>query len=203
MRRAWIIFAAISVGCAAPAPGPTSPAPVVITPVALAPPNGRVLEYGTLAPIVGAVVSFYDFEAWFTAGASKDPIASVVTNATGGYHVDLPPLRYRVAVDGVGVADMMLRPDTPHGDFIARPLNCLVTYGFVTDAATGAPLAGGLVSASGRQATTTSRGWYVIDFGCNQPSRGGTVVMAFTRDGYQRRQTIFHAGRIDAGLMPQ
>jgi hypothetical protein len=202
MRRtgAWIVAAVISVGCGAPA-APTSPAPVVNASAPLTPPTGRVLEYGTLAPISGAVVSFFSFDL-------APPIASVGTDATGGYRVDLAPGTYRVAVDDVPVAVLTVRPGTPHGDIIARAGNCSVTYGFVTDAATGAPLAGAVVSLTGRRATTSSRGWYLIDFGCDLPIGGNTTFIDFTREGYTRQTPIYGRGvrgtrRFDAALAPE
>ena len=212
MKRtaAWIVVAVISVGCAAPA-APTSPAPVVSTPAALAPPDGRVLEYGTLAPVSGAVVSFLSFEYLFTANASKLPVASAVTNATGGYHVDLPPVpfdSYRVVVDGAEVANLTLRPEAPHGDFIVRAGNCSIAYGFVTDAATGAPIAGADVLVLGRRATTSSRGWYLIEFGCNLPIGGNTTFINFAREGYASKAMTYGRGvlgvrRFDATLARQ
>lgn len=212
MRRtgAWIVVAVVSMGCAAPA-APISPAPAVVTPASLEPPDGRVLEYGTLAPVSGAVVSFFSFEDLFTANAPKSPVASVVTDATGGYHVDLPPVlldRYSISVDGVAVAAMTLRPGTPHGDFIVRAGNCSIAYGFVTDATTGAPLAGVDVLVLGRRATTSSRGWYLIEFGCNLPIGGNTTLIHFTREGYATRAMTYGRGvlgvrRFDATLAPQ
>jgi hypothetical protein len=160
-----------------------------------------VLEYGTLAPIVGAVVSFFSFDV-------TPPIASAVTDARGGYRVDLAPGTYQVAVDEVRVAALTVRPETPHGDIIARAGNCSAGYGFVTDAATGAPLEGTVVSVLGRRATTSSRGWYLIDFGCDLPIGGNTTLIEFTRDGYERRSLIYGRGvrgthRFDAALAPE
>lgn len=200
MRRAaaWIVVAVIAVGCAAPA-APTSPAPVVNAPAPLTPPTGRVLEYGTLAPIGGAVVSFSSWAA--------PPVASVVTDATGGYRVELAPGTYWVAVDDESAAVLTVRPETPHGDIIARFGNCSVGYGFVTDAATGAPLAGAVVSVLGRRATTSSRGWYLFDFGCDLPIGGNTTLIDFTHDGYKRHVLTYGRGvrgtrRLDAALAP-
>jgi len=205
MRRtgALMVIAAISVGCAAPA-APTSPAPAVSAPAPLTPPTGRVLEYGTLAPVGGARVSFFSFGASFSANPPP-PIASVGTNGKGGYHVDLPRDTYRVDVDGVAVAVLTLRPGTPHGDFIARAGNCSAGYGFVTDAATDAPLAGAVVSVAGRRATTSSRGWYLIEFGCDLPIGGSTTFISFTREGYADRILGYGRGvrgmrRLDAAL---
>lgn len=208
MRRAgaWIVVAVISAGCAAP-PAPTSPAPVVNTPAPLAPPTGRVLEYGTLAPIGGAVVSFFSFDASFSANPPP-AIASVVTDAKGGYHVEVPADTYRVDVDGVSVAVLAVRSGVPHGDFIARAGNCSAAYGFVTDAATGAPLAAARVSVAARGATTSPKGWYLIDFGCDLPIGGNTTLIGFTRDGYTGKSLIYGRGvrgmrRFDAALAPE
>ncbi|HEX6322562.1 MAG TPA: carboxypeptidase-like regulatory domain-containing protein, partial [Vicinamibacterales bacterium] len=130
---------------------------------------------------------------------------------TGGYHVDLPVVpfdTYRVDVDGVAVAVLTLRPGMPHGDFIVQAGNCSLAYGFVTDAATGAPLAGADVVVSGRRATTSSRGWYLIEFGCNLPIGGNTTFIHFTREGYTSKAMSYGRGvlgvrRFDATLARQ
>lgn len=199
---AAFVIAVLSAACAAPAP-PAAPGPPVATalpPVTL--PTGRVIEYGTLGPIPGAVVSF----RFLNAGAQ--PIASAVTDATGGYRVDLAPGEYRVAVDDVDVAVLTVRPDTAHGDIIARFGNCSATYGYVMDAATGARLAEAVVKLTVRQATTSSRGWYLFDFGCDLPIGGNTTFIDFTREGYTRQTLIYGRGvrgmrRFDAALVPE
>src|SRR5687767_12109676 len=112
MRRtgAAFVMAVLSAACAAAPAPPAAPEPAVATMSPITLPTGRVLEYGTLAPIAGAVVSF----RFLNPGAQ--PIASAVTDATGGYRIDLAPGEYRVAVDDMDVAVLTVRADTSHGD---------------------------------------------------------------------------------------
>lgn len=70
--------------------------------------------------------------------------------------------------------------------------NCIVPYGTVRDAGTGAPIAGAKVTIFGRETATDAGGHYQIDFGCNFV-QGSTIVMRAEHPQYEPSETLTRA----------
>ena len=150
--------------------------------------SGRVLEYSTGAAIAGTSVAFGQVGNQFVASAAA------VTDASGTYRITVPAARsYSVAADGAIVGT--IRPAASiRGDVFVRFGTCIARYGSITDATTGMPIAGAVVSLAGQTATTGTDGWYRIDFGCptSAPS-GGTTFFYVSHPGYLNQTQV--AGR--------
>jgi hypothetical protein len=152
---------------------------------------GRVVDYRTTAGVPRSTIAFYipPFDA--TA-------ASVVADESGFYSAMLPPGTYNPRINGDSVANNA-GTIVPVGsqylaDYYVNGGDCVLFYGTVRDAATGAPVAGATVTLT-TTARTGSDGSYRLDLGCPTPNPNGfppfgtgTVFMIVTSPGYATRQ---------------
>jgi hypothetical protein len=82
------------------------------------------------------------------------------------------------------------------GDLLVDSGTCVSRYGVVMDARTLRPIAGASVGSSGNTVTTTTEGWYRIDWGC--PSSGtigfNTTFLTASHPSYTSQQQVLGRG---------
>jgi Carboxypeptidase regulatory-like domain len=172
---------------------------------------GHVVDLKTSAGVANAAIKFYipPFDA--TAG-------EVATDETGYYQLLLPPGTYNPRINGPG-------PDSNRGtirpvgasylaDYFVNGNNCVMFYGTIRSAATGALIAGATIAFVGRTQISGGDGSYQIDLGCptgSAPFGTGTTFMVVSNPGYvtqqpwgNRREFLPADGlqRIDVNLQP-
>jgi hypothetical protein len=162
--------------------------------------SGRVLDFGTDAPVAGASVAFSG-DPGRVAGA-----ATAITDGSGTYTLTVPTpdsapanngsFPWYILVDGVSVGRARLATSGYRGDLLVRPGTCVTRYGVVVDATVRRAVAGATVTLLGRSVTTGSDGWYRIDFGC--PSEGSfgfnTTFLYASHPAYPGAQEIVGRG---------
>jgi len=165
---------------------PTAPTPS--SPVV----RGTVLDFQTQTPIAGAVVRL-----------GTDPFAGgaeTVTDATGRYALPQPAhtgIFYYFAVNNSPAGRGYPAGATYRGDLLLETGTCVSRYGVVIDARTVRPIAGAAVGYPGNTlATTSSDGWYRIDWGC--PSSGtigfNTAFLYASHPSYTMQQQVLGRG---------
>lgn len=162
--------------------GPTSPTPS--SPVV----RGTVLDFQTQTPISGAVVR-----------VGRDPVAGgaeTVTDANGRYSLPQPPhtgMFYYFAINNSPAGRGHPAGANYRGDVLVDTGTCVSRYGVVTDARTLRPIAGASV---GSLATTSSDGWYRIDWGCPPSGTIGfnTTFLSASHPSYISQQQVLGRG---------
>lgn len=153
--------------------------------------SGRVIQYQTELPAVGAVVRF-------TLGSSAAPsFASETTTGAEGVYV-LTVARtggFTATVDGVLAGTAQVNGTAFPGDLYVIGGRCVARYGLVIDSRTLRPIGGATVSLSGRSTPTDSNGWYRLDLGCPEVTfPAGTTFIAVTHPDYQSESQVTGRG---------
>jgi hypothetical protein len=189
----WLRYLLVSAtvlvtGCS----GSESAAPA--TPTAPTPPTGaipvrvfgRVVDFATNAGVAGASIDFYITGFPVIAG-------SVVTDGSGRYSVSLlRGVRYNPRINGPDVdsnrGTIMPVAKETEADYLINGGTCMVFYGTVRDANTGAPLGGAAVGFGSPSTQTGADGNYRINLGCPTPANPwrsiGTTFLNVSREGY-------------------
>jgi hypothetical protein len=176
--------------------GPTSPTPSSLVV------RGTVVDFQTQSPISGAVVR-----------VGTDPLtggAETVTDTNGRYSLPQPPhtgMFYYFAINNSPAGRGYPAGANYRGDLLVDTGTCVSRYGVVIDARTLRPIAGASI---GSLATTSSDGWYRIDWGC--PSSGtiglNTTFVSANHPSYMSQQQVLGRGiqrveRLDFLLEPR
>jgi hypothetical protein len=176
--------------------GPTAPTP------SSAVVRGTALDFQTQTPISGAIVR-----------VSTDPFgggAETVTDSNGRYTLPQPPhtgMFYYFAINNSPVGRGYPAGANYRGDLLIDGGTCVSRFGVVIDARTLRPIARASV---GSVATTSSDGWYRIDWGC--PSSGtigfNTSFLSASHSSYISQQEVLGRGiqrveRLDFLLEPK
>jgi hypothetical protein len=216
LLRYLMVSVAVLAGACSGSDSVTPTAPTLPTPPTGAVPVrvfGRVVDFATNAGVPGAAIDFY------SAGL---PIVatSVVADGAGRYSVSLlRGVRYNPRINGPDVDSNrgLLVPvaKETEADYLINGGPCIVFYGTVRDANTGAPLSGATVVFQSPAVQTGADGFYRIDLGCPSPAmpwqRTGTTFMTVSRAGYvsaspygTRAEFLpaAHTQRIDVALQP-
>ena len=176
----WVVIAAVVVPACEDNRGPTSPSSAVV--------RGTLLDFQTQTPISGAVIR-----------VATDPGgvgAETVTDSGGRYSLPQPPHTgqfYYFMVDSSQAGRGYPAGPNYRGDLLFDAGTCVSRYGVVIDARTLRPIAGASV---GGTVTTSSDGWYRIDWGC--PSSGtigfNTALLFASHPSYATQQQILGRG---------
>jgi hypothetical protein len=155
--------------------------------------HGRLSDYASDAGVGGTAVAF-----------SIDPGARVfefetMTDANGGFTIDLPPGRIGARIAGQSAGELTVRVGGPafRGDLIANAGQyCKGRFGLVTDATTFQPVAGVSVRLGGREAVTGPDGWYRIDLGCvyDPFNNSNTTSISATHPAYREFSRVVGRG---------
>ena len=142
---------------------------------------------------------------------------SSVTDATGGYQVQLPEAdAYSVSAGGAAPFSGVVRPTSALDivNFYVHTGGCPTEYGRIVDTATRRPIAGAEVSWAGVTATSDPSGHYRLQLTCQPGAYGsGETTFAVSHPGYQpyavRGRNAEGLGaspedaRLDIGLTPR
>jgi hypothetical protein len=173
--------------------GPTPSSPVV---------RGTALDFQTQTPISAAVVR-----------VGTDPFAGgaeTITDVNGRYSLPQPPhtgMFYYFAINNSPAGRGYPAGANYRGDLLIDTGTCVSRYGVVIDARTLRPIAGASV---GSLATTSSDGWYRIDWGCPPSGTIGfnTTFLSASHPSYMSQQQGLGRGiqrvqRLDFLLEPR
>lgn len=162
--------------------GPTSPTPS--SPGI----RGTVLDFHTQTPISGALVR--------VTTEPRGGGTEAVTDVDGRYSLPLPPhigRPYYFVVNNSHAGSAYPVGSNYRGDLLVDTGTCVSRYGVVADARTLRPIAGASV---GSNVTTTSDGWYRIDWGC--PSSGtigiNTTFLGVSHPRYIKKSQVLGRG---------
>jgi hypothetical protein len=195
-RAATVVVAVVTLQACNDNRGPTAPTPR--SPVV----RGTALDFQTQTPISGAVVRVGTDP--FTGGAET------VSDANGRYSLPQPPhtgMFYYFTINNSYAGRGYPAGANYRGDLLIDTGTCVSRYGVVIDARTLRPIAGASV---GSLATTSSDGWYRIDWGC--PSSGtigfNTTFLSANHSSYISQQQVLGRGiqrveRLDFLLEPR
>ena len=150
-------------------PPPTAPAPDARTI------SGTIRDVRTNAPAAQVAVT------WHARGNDLAVLgsASATTDTAGRFVVRLPGAGYyAVTFDTLpGHAAAIVRYAAA-ADLFVMPEGCnWIRYGTIVDAATGRPIAGARISASGKSAVSGADGSYFLDWGCSSPAGARNTVV--------------------------
>jgi hypothetical protein len=171
---------------------PTTPTPPP-TNAPLSPIEGRVVDFQSIKPIVGAMVSISGYP-------------TAVTDSDGRYSIPQPSSscsQVRFTVNGEDVGG-----GYPHGgnnragDVAVDRGKCVMRYGMVLDSTTCLPIVGAKVETVGgtKSKPTDKDGWYELDFrGCGYGYTGfNTTWATASAPGYT--SNVFDGGRGWSGV---
>ncbi len=169
-------------GCADDAPG-TRPSGAG---VAL---GGRVIGYRTGSPSAGVSVVFDSLSPRLHLTATTD--------ASGSYLVQVSEAAtFDVRVDGAAAGQLLVHSPGVVGDLFVDGGTCSARYGVLYDNRTLRPVPGATVAASGQQAQSDSRGWYLLPGeDCpSLPQFGGTTFMRITHPDFEPASVVVGRG---------
>ena len=188
--------------------GPVSNEVTAIVGSTLPPPppvvRGTVLDFQTHTPISGAVVRL-----------GPDPFAGgtdTITDANGRYSLPQPQttgMRYYFDINNSFAGQGYPVGTNYRGDLLLDTGTCVSRYGVVIDARTLQPIAAASVGFGNPLATTSTDGWYRIDWGC--PASGvvgfNTTVLTASHPSYRSQDQVLGRGiarvlRLDFLLEP-
>lgn len=189
-RVATVLVVVVTLYACEDARQPTSPTPS--SPPSSPVMRGTVLDYQTQTPIAGAVIR-----------VGTDPYSGgteMVTDANGRYELPQPQhtgTSYYFAINNSFAGRGYQAGANYRGDLLQDTGTCVSRYGVVIDAKTLQPIVGASVVPSGKTITTTSSdGWYRIDWGC--PSSGtigfNTSFLTASHPSYASQQQVLGRG---------
>ncbi len=185
VRGAAVLIAVVTLHACGDDGVPTAPTPPLV--------QGTVLDFQTQTPISGAIVR-----------VGSDPVADgagTVTDANGRYSLPQPQytgMFYYFAVNNSFAGRGYPAGTNYRGDLLVDTGTCVSRYGVVMDARTLRPIAGASVALffGSTHTTTSSDGWYRIDWGC--PSSGtigsNTIFLVASHPSYTSQQQILGRG---------
>ena len=137
--------------------------------------SGTIRDVRTNAPAAQVPVT------WHARGNDYAVLgsAAATTDAAGRFTVRLPNAGYyAVTFDHLpGHAAAIVRYAAA-ADLFVMPEGCnWIRYGTIVDAATGRPIAGARISASGKSTVSGADGSYFLDWGCSNPAGARNTVV--------------------------
>lgn len=167
--------------------------------------SGRVLDYHTNAPVVGAAVA-YTIDP-FNPDAAR---VTATTAADGRYTLTLPsPGSYTILLDNAIAGQGYVTGASYRGDLYAPSGNCISRYGLIVNKPFLRPLADATVQLTFVRHVTGADGWYRFDLGC--PSvvfPGGTTILSAEHRNFEPFSRVVGRGvvgiqRLDIEMTPR
>lgn len=142
--------------------------------------RGQILDFRTRTPLAGAAIQF-------RSGGADPAAVSVTSDVSGAFEIPASLSgAFSVTVNGVNAGSTYVTGSTYVADLLVDTGTCVARYGAITDARTGRPVSGAVVSLLGVTAQTSARGWFVVDLGCPAESPIGfnTTSLYVTHPDY-------------------